>query len=176
MALTGSSARRYAEALFEVATGEGAVAAYRASLERVAAALGPEEIRSLRDRRMALERRRAALEAAAASEPKAVRAVLVMLLERDRIALLPQVARAFGELVDRREGIVHAKITTPVELDERQQQDLVGRLERTSGKRLRATFATDPALIGGARIQLGDRLIDTSVRAQLDAMRAHLAS
>lgn len=176
MPLSGSSARRYAEALLEVATAEDAVAAYRASLERLAGAIGPDQVRSLRDRRMALERRRAALDAAVKEEPKAVRAVLVMLLERDRIGLMPQVARAFGELVDRREGVVHAKITTPVELDERQRQDLVRRLEQTSGKRVRAAFAVDSALLGGARIQLGDRLIDTSVRAQLDAMRAQLAS
>lgn len=176
MPLSGSAARRYAEALLEIATAEDAVAAYRASLERLAAAIGPDAIRSLRDRRVALDQRRGALEAAAKDEPKAVRAVLVMLLERDRIAILPQVAGAFGDLVDRREGVVHAKVTTPVELDQRQRDDLVQRLERTSGKRVRAAFATDPALLGGARIQLGDRLIDTSVRAQLDVMRAQLAS
>ena len=176
MALSGSSARRYAEALLEIATAEGDVARYRGSLDRVRGAFGAQEVRALRDRHVPLERRRAAVEAAAAEEPTAVRAVLVMLLERDRIALVPAVSRAFGDLVDRREGIVHATITTPVELEQPQRDDLVHKLERTSGKRVRAAFATDPALLGGARIQLGDRLIDTSIRAQLDAMRAQLAS
>lgn len=176
MALTGSSARRYAEALLEIALVEGAVPAYRASLDRLRDAFPPEAIRALRDRHVPLAQRRAALDAGTTDEPRAVRAVLVMLLQRDRIALLPDIARTFGELVDRRDGIVHAKITTPIELDERQRADVVRRLEQTSGTRIRAAFATDPALLGGARIQLGDRLIDASVRAQLDALRAQLAT
>jgi F-type H+-transporting ATPase subunit delta len=176
MAIAGSSARRYAEALLEIATETGSVSAFRSSLERLRDAIGHDALRALRDRRVPIERRRAALDAAAKDEPTPVRAILTILLERDRIALLPEVARALGELVDRREGVVIAKVTTPVEIDERQRGDLIRRLERTSGKRIRATFAVDPALLGGARIQLGDRLIDTTVRAQLDAMRAQLST
>ncbi len=176
MALGGSAARRYAEALLEVATAERAVPAYLASLERLRDAFGPETLRWLRDRRVAIARRREVLENSIRSEPRAVRAVLVMLLERDRLSLLPHITRAYSELVDRREGIVTAKITTPIELDPAQREEFTARLERVSGKRVRATFAVDPALLGGAQVQLGDRLIDTSVRAQLDAMRAQLAS
>jgi len=175
MALGGSAARRYAEALLEVAVAENAVAAYAASLEKLREALGPDSWRWLRDRRMPIGQRREALVAAIASEPKAVRAVMLMLLERDRLMILPGIARAYAELVDRREGIVTAKITTPVELDAMHRDDLVKRLQTASGKRIRASFAVEPALLGGATIQLGDHLIDTSVRAQLEAMRAQLA-
>ena len=176
MALGGSASRRYAEALLDIATSEGAVAPFHASLERLAEAIGPEAIRSLRDPRAPLARRRAALEAATKSEPRAIRAVLALLLERDRIALLPGIARAYGELVDRREGIAKAKITTPVGLSEREQRDLVARFERASGSRVRATFAVDPALIGGAMVQLGDHLVDASLRTQLTSLGRMLAS
>lgn len=176
MALGGSAPRRYAEALFEMAGRENALPAYRASLERVRDAFGPEVVRALRDRRVPLERRRAAVEAASASEPPAVRAVLVLLVERDRLALLPGIASAYEDLVDRREGIVKAKVTTAVELDERRRDEVTKHLEQTTGKGIRATFAVDPALLGGATIQLGDHLIDASVRAQLESMRAQLAS
>ncbi len=175
MALGGSAARRYAEALFEVATRENAVAPYRASLERVRDALGPDVVRWLRDRVVPIHRRRAALESSTTDEPAAVRAVLVLLLERDRLALVPGIAATYGELVDRREGIVKAKITTPVELDGARREDLVRRLAQATGKQIRPTFHVDPALIGGLTIQLGDRLIDASVRAQLDALRLQLA-
>ncbi len=173
MALGGSAARRYAEALLEVAGGD--VPGFRASLERVAGGLGAEQIRWLRDRRVPLGRRRAALEQAMRDEPAAVRAAATLLLERDRIGILRDVARAFGDLVDKREGIVNTKVTSPVPLDERARTDLVGRLERATGKTIRATFATDPAIIGGLVVQVGDHLIDASVRAQLDALRARLA-
>ena len=176
MPLGGSAARRYAEAMFEVAVRENAVPEYRASVERVRDALGPEIVRWLRDRVVPVDRRRAALEAATKGEPAALRAVLDLLLERDRLVLLPGIAAAYGELADRREGVVRAKITTPVELDEGHRADVVRRLEQTTGKRIRPTFAVDPALLGGVTVQLGDRLIDASVRAQLDELRSQLAS
>lgn len=175
MALSGSSARRYAEALLDFAIREKAVDAYRASLERVATALGPDTLRVLRDPRISLERRRAAVDAATKDEPKAVRAVLDLLLERDRIALLPSVSLQFGDLVDEREGVVKARITTPVELAARERDDLVRRLETTTGKKVRATFAVDEALIGGALVQVGDRLVDTTLRTQLNALARQLA-
>ena len=105
-----------------------------------------------------------------------VRAVLDILIERDRIALVPDIARAFGDLVDRREGVVHAKIATSVELSERERGDVVRQLERASGKTIKATFTVDPRLIGGARVQVGDRLVDASLRAKLESLSRELAS
>ena len=175
-ALAGSAARRYAEALLEFAAAEDAVDAYSVSLHRIGEALRPDLVRWLRDRRVPIGGRREVLDAAIAGEPRAIRAVLTLLLERDRIALVPQVAQAFGDLVDRREGVVGARVTTAVELNAAQRDELVRRLEAASGKTIRPTFSVDPALLGGTTIQLGDHLIDTSVRARLDAMRAQLAS
>ena len=175
MALTGSAARRYAEAIFDLADADKAVEAYRTSLDSLAAGITPALIRALRDPSVPLQRRLDAVDAATAGQPKAIRSVLLLLEQRDRIALLPAIARAFADLVDRRAGIVKAKITTAVPLDQMQQQAFVERLEKSSGKQLRATFAVDAGLIGGARVQLGDRLIDSSVRAQLTALRSQLA-
>src|SRR5436190_2053474 len=82
----------------------------------------------------------AALEAITTGQPKAIRSVLLLLEQRDRIALLSDIAREFSDLVDRRAGIVKAKITTAVPLDAKQQRELIGRLEKTSGHELKATF------------------------------------
>jgi F-type H+-transporting ATPase subunit delta len=176
MAQGGSGARRYAAALFDIAGEERAIATYRSSLERLAASLGPDVVHVLRDPRVPFARRRAALEAAVKDEPAAVRAVLDLLLERDRIGLVPAIAEALGDLVDRSLGIVKAKITTPVPLDDRERAGMLRSLEQASGKKIQATFAVDPTLIGGAKVQVGDRLIDGSLRTQLDAMARQLAS
>src|SRR5256885_1870321 len=141
----GSGARRYAEALLDIATEEHAVAAYRESLDAFATGLDPGNIRGLRDQRGPFDRRPAARDAG--------------------------IARAFGGLVDRREGIAKAKITTPVEIVASERDELVRRLEQASGKKIRATFEVGPALIGGARVQVGDRLIDASLQTRLE----HLA-
>jgi len=150
VALGGSAPRRYAEAMLDLALAANAVDGFRASLDRLAAAT--------------------------AAEPADVRSLMRLLVERDRIALLPDIARAYGTLVDRRAGIADARITTAVALTQAQRDDYVRRLERTSGTTVRATFAVDPALLGGAKVQVGDRLVDASLAAQLAELGAQLAS
>ncbi len=176
MALTGSSARRYAEALYQIALSEKAVDDFAASFQRLRQALGGDILRALRNPGVPLRSRRAAIDAATADEPKAIRSLLDLLLERERIALFPQIALSYAELVEQRAGIVKAKITTAKELSASEREDLVLRLERSSGTKIRATFAVDESLIGGAKVQLGDRLIDSSLRAQLEELRRELAS
>ena len=176
MALSGSAARRYAEALIALSPNERAVAELRASLEKLGPVFDRVTVAGLRDPSVPMKERIAALSAALAGEPATVRSLMVLLLETDRIALVPQIALAFGDLVDRREGIAKARITTAVPLKEPEQRELVTRLERESGRKLRATFAVDPLLIGGAKVQIGDHLIDSSVRAKLVALGRQLAS
>jgi len=159
LALSGSAARRYAEALLALAP-----------------VFDRTTIASLRDPSVPMRQRVEALGSALAGEPVTVRSLLVLLLEKDRIALVPQIALAFGDLVDRREGVAKARITTAIPLKETEQSELVRRLERESGRKLRATFAVDPALIGGAKVQIGDHLIDSSVYAKLTALGRQLAS
>jgi F-type H+-transporting ATPase subunit delta len=174
--LTGSSARRYAEALYQIALSENAVDAFGASLDGLRRAFTLDVLRALRDPGIPLRERRAAIDAATAAEPKAIRSLLALLLERERIALLPRVALAYTELVERRAGIAKGRITTATELGAAEREDLVHRLERSSGKRIRAIFLVDRSLIGGAKVQVGDRLIDSSLKAQLDELERELAS
>ena len=176
MALSGSAARRYAEALLALAPDERTVGELRASLEKLAPVFDRLTVAGLRDPSVPMKQRVEALRSALGGEPDVVRSLLVLLLETDRIGLVPQIALAFGDLVDRREGIAKARITTAVALDESARRELVRRLERESGRRLRATFAVDPTLIGGAKVQIGDHLIDSSVHARLIALGRELAS
>ena len=176
MALSGSAARRYAEALLALSPNERAVAELRSSLEKLAPVFDRITVAGLRDPSVPMKQRVDALTAALRGEPDVVRSLMVLLLESDRIALVPQIALAFGDLVDRREGIAKARITTAVPLKDAEQRELVSRLERESNRKLRATFAVDPRLIGGAKVQIGDHLIDSSVRAKLVALGRQLAS
>jgi F-type H+-transporting ATPase subunit delta len=176
LALSGSAARRYAEALLALSTNERAVGEVRTSLDKLAPAFDRVTVAGLRDPSVPMKQRVEAVNAALGGEPDVIRSLLVLLLESDRIALVPQIALAFGDLVDRREGIAKARITTAVPLKEPEQRELVTRLERESGRKLRATFAVDPTLIGGAKVQIGDHLIDSSVRAKLVALGRQLAS
>jgi F-type H+-transporting ATPase subunit delta len=175
MALSGSSARRYAEALHQIGMSEKAVDEFGSSLQRLQTAFTGDVLRALRNPGIPLHARRAALDAATASEPKAIRSLLDLLLERERIALFPQIAAAYVDLVERVAGIVKGTITTAQEISASEREELVRRLERSSGKKIRATFAVDESLIGGAKVQIGDRLIDSSLKAQLAELERELA-
>jgi F0F1-type ATP synthase, delta subunit (mitochondrial oligomycin sensitivity protein) len=94
MALSGSAARRYAEALLDLAKAEDAVDAYRTSLDSLAAGISPGSIRALRDPSVPVKQRLAAIEAVTKGQPKVIRSVLLLLEQRDRIGLLPGIARA----------------------------------------------------------------------------------
>jgi F-type H+-transporting ATPase subunit delta len=174
VAVSGSAARRYAEALIGLAEDDRGMARFRESLERIATALDRQTIAALRNPAVPMAKRRSALDAAIEDEPAAVRSLFRLLLERDRISLAPDIARAFGDIVDQREGIAKVRITTAVELKELEREGLARQLERASGKKIRATFAVDPTLVGGAKVQIGDHLIDSSLSGKLTALGRHL--
>lgn len=176
MALSGSAARRYAEAVLDLARDRDAIRTFRESLDRLGGAFDRPTVAALRNPAVPLHDREAVLADVLADEPVEIRSLIQLLMERDRIALVPRIAFAFGDLVDRREGIAKAKVTTAVALAESEQAALVRRLEEASRRKLRATFAVDPALIGGAKVQIGDHLIDASLQTKLATLGRQLAS
>lgn len=176
MAASGSAARRYAEAMLDIATQEQAVNDYRAQLDGLASALDERTIRMLRDPSLPLARRLAAASEATADVPGPIRALAAMLVERGRIGLIPEIAVAFDDLVDERAGVAKAKITTAVEVDRAHRDRMVEQLGRATGRTIRATFAVDAALLGGATVQVGDHLVDASLRTRLETLRRQLAT
>ncbi|MBI2323436.1 MAG: ATP synthase F1 subunit delta [Chloroflexi bacterium] len=174
MALGGSGPRRYAEAVLDIATAEGAVPAYHAALEQLGG-LAPSTVRMLGDPGVPLERRLQAADAATKGQPDPVRGLVALLVRRHRMALIGRITDAFTQLVEQRAGIARARVTTAVELDGAARDALVSRLSHATGKTIRATFAVDPDLLGGARLQVGDHLVDASLRARLHSLLQQLA-
>jgi F-type H+-transporting ATPase subunit delta len=97
-----------------------------------------------------------------------------VLAENDRLALLPQIREQFEMLKNEREGVVEAEVQSAFELSDAQLKDIVQRLERKTGRKVRARVSLDRELIGGVKILLGDKVIDGSARAQLAALEAAL--
>jgi F-type H+-transporting ATPase subunit delta len=174
VALGGSAPRRYAEAMLDIATAENAVPAYRAALEQLGG-LDPSALRMLGDPGVPLERRLRAADAATEGQPGAVRGLIALLVRRHRMGLIGKIAAELARLIEEREGIARARVTTAVELDRAARDALVSRLGRATGKEIQATFTVDPALLGGARIQVGDHLVDASLRARLRSLQQQLA-
>ena len=97
-----------------------------------------------------------------------------VLAENKRLELLPEVRRQYESLKNEREGVVEAEVLSAFELTEDQVADLVARLEKKTGRKVRASVRLDKELIGGVKIVLGDKVIDGSARAQLAALETAL--
>jgi F-type H+-transporting ATPase subunit delta len=126
---------------------------------------------------LATEKRKAMLnkigEALGLSEP--VRNFLVLLMERDRLDLLDEVVSTYERLLDEKQGVVRAHVTSAHELDSKQQEAVVTRLQTVTGKKVRMKVSVDPALIGGIIAQVGSTIYDGSIRQQLATFRSSLA-
>jgi F-type H+-transporting ATPase subunit delta len=178
MAGARSTARRYAEAAFEIAERDGTVDGWRDALASAEALLSePDLMRLLANPAVPTAARRQVLEQVAGDRVTGgPRRLLDLLVARGRIERLPEVAREFRRLVALREGLTQATITSAAPLTEPEVAALRERLAAMTGGRVDVTLAVDPALLGGVQVRLGDRLIDGSVRGRLERLRSKLAS
>ncbi|OGA11785.1 MAG: ATP synthase F1 subunit delta [Betaproteobacteria bacterium RIFCSPHIGHO2_12_FULL_69_13] len=97
-----------------------------------------------------------------------------VLADNGRLDLLPEIRVRYEALKNEREGVIEAEVHSAFELSEAQLADLVARLEKKSGRKVKAQLRLDRELIGGVKIVLGDKVIDGSARAQLGALEAAL--
>jgi F-type H+-transporting ATPase subunit delta len=102
------------------------------------------------------------------------RSFVRVLVDADRIAVLPQIRTLFEALKNDTEGVAKARIDSAFPLTDAQMAELTGALEKRFGKKIEATVNVDPALGGGARITVGDTVIDGTIEAQLAAMATQL--
>lgn len=177
--ITGSIARRYAKALLEIGVEDGnyerlgrevrALArAFKTSDELRVALSNPAFPRSDREKVL-----RAVLQRLGASQ--IVVNFTRLLLDRERMAVVPEISRALDDMIDARAGRVAAEVRSAVPLDAGQRERLTQALEQLSGKKVEMKIDTDPSLLGGVVAKLGDTVYDGSLRTQLERMKQTLA-
>jgi F-type H+-transporting ATPase subunit delta len=102
---------------------------------------------------------------------------LLLLVERGRIEILEQIAQKFLELSFKQESIEIAKITSSIQLSAEQQKEIAEKLKVITGaKQIKLALKVDPALIGGFTIEIGSKMIDTSIRGQLKQISSLLGA
>lgn len=170
--------RRYAKALVAIGVEENTVATYGDELASVKAVLCQEELlRQLLDSpTLALEKKEALLAdlCKALELSEGMRKFLGLLLSKGRLCFLSQIEEAFRRQADDLSGILSAKITAAVSLDDLQQQAIAASLEKQTGKRVAVTVEVNADLIGGLQAEIGGRLFDGSVKTQLKRIEESL--
>jgi F-type H+-transporting ATPase subunit delta len=97
-----------------------------------------------------------------------------VLAEAKRLELVGEIHAQFEALKNEREGLIEADVVSAFELDAAQTRDLESRLEKRTGRKVKARVSVDRELIGGVKVVLGDKVIDGSARAQLAALETAL--
>jgi F-type H+-transporting ATPase subunit delta len=170
--------RVYANALFEAAQDKGRLEPVREQLAQfVAAEAEVPELRALLLNPEIDPRARAAvLEELLTGGDEVLRNFLLVLADKGRAGQLEEIAREFERLIAEHEGIVHAELTTAVELSDDEADKLLSQIEKASGRKVEASRSVEPDLIGGIVLQVGSHRLDASVRGRLERLRRELAS
>jgi F-type H+-transporting ATPase subunit delta len=102
---------------------------------------------------------------------------LLLLVDRSRIEILESIAQKFLELSYKQESIEIAKITSSIQLSAQQQKEIAEKLKVITGaKQIKLALKVDPQLIGGFTIEIGSKMIDTSIRGQLKQISSLLGA
>lgn len=170
--------RRYAATLLEAAAELKVEAQVQADVEGLQATLraSAELVSCLRNRLIDAQVHRSLLESLFAGKVQALTLnFLLLLAERRRANLLPEILVAFADLFDARQGILQAEVRSAVELSDEQQARFRQSLERYTGKTVRLRTRVDHTLKGGAIAQVGDTVFDGSLIRHLQHLHEQLA-
>ena len=96
-----------------------------------------------------------------------MKSFLNLLIEKKRIQYLPDIGDYYDRLIDEHSNIARAKVKAAVKLNDSELGEIAASLEKKIGKKIVVEFQQDPSLLGGVFAQIGDFVLDGSVKRQL---------
>lgn len=173
-------AHRYAQALFSLGDREGpaALAKHGACLKGLAEMIDMQPMLSQTLKSPAID----------IKDKKAVLATLLdrlgadgtmrnfcfLLADKKRLGSLCTIAESYVRMLDEVNGIKRGKVTTAIQLTPAKQSALKDALQKKAGGKMELVFAVDPEILGGMVLAVGDKVLDSSLRAQLGNLRETL--
>ena len=168
-------AQRYATAVFELAAEERGLDNLASDLSRLKALLGESAdlTRLVRSPMFSREDQAKGMEAVLkqAETGDLTRRLVLLLASKRRLFALADVITAFETMLARHRGEVAAEVTSARALSQDEAAELKRVLKDKLGREPRLTLHVDPALLGGLKLKVGSRMIDSSLRTKLDNLR-----
>lgn len=178
MAELATLARPYAEALLQVAL-KGNAQQLAAEVDALSAVASDAQMRQFADDPKARDQQVFdVVQSVAQKEPLSAPAanLLRTVIDNGRLSVLPEIAAQFRALLNARSGVSDATVYSAFDIDAAQLGEVLTSLEKRFGRKLNATVQIDASLIGGIRVVVGDEVLDTSVKARLEQMKAALTA
>jgi len=170
--------RRYARALRDIGIGDSSLDQLVADLSKIADVYeGSPDLRASVDNPLVpLVAKKAILTELCdkLALAKTVKHAVLLLGDRRRLRLVPEIATMLREMSDARKGIVRAEVTTAVALGDGFYQKLQATLEKLTHKVVVLDKKHDPTLIGGVVLRIGDLVLDSSLKTRLQGLKQAL--
>ena len=170
--------RTYAKALFEAAQDKGRLAEVREELADFVAAIDdvPELDAMLRNPQIDPRGKASMLDDILGGADVLVRNFLMLVAEKNRGGQLRDIHKEFEHLMAAEERRLTVDLTTAYELSDEEARQIIGQIEKASGRPVDATRSVDPSLIGGLVLQAGSMRVDASVRGRIERLRRELTT
>ena len=164
----------YGTALFMLAAEEGKIKEYGDALTKVADAFREEGayFSFLQNPAISLQERVASIKTVfGAILPESVLSFLLLLSEKGRMSSFFDAFDTYMKLLLEAKRVSNVKITSAVALTDEEKEKLENKLKTASGRKILASYAVDPALLGGLIIEMDDKIIDGSLRHRLSEIK-----
>ena len=170
------TAKRYAQAVFQLAQERDALDAWLGQLVSTVESLSDRELLGyLEAPKVRLSEKVAALERSLSGVDPLLRNLAGLLVQRDTLRLIPRVALEYQRLLDAHHGRERAEVLTAVPVEEQQERGIQEHLADLVSKQVILTARVEPSIVGGMVARIGDRIIDGSTRTRLQELRKSLA-
>ena len=176
--LKGATARRYAEAVFEIGEQSETIERWRDDLRLLADYFGNHRLAFiLKEPKVPAARKEAIVRdlLAAKVRPEALNLAL-MLVERGLVDVTPRISTEFEKLYNDYRGQAVAQVTTAIPLDDDLRARLIRELQEITGRRILLEERVDPSILGGAIARVGDTLIDGSLKRRFSMLREQMVA
>lgn len=171
-----SSAKRYAQAIFAIAQEKNQVDLWNLELWAMVDKLSNDELRAvLSQASIPMSTKVGIVREVFGDASELAQNLLCLLVERGRLGLLPEIRRQYSRLLDEYHGREQVQVVSAVPLDAKTQEEVSKLLHEIVKKEVVLDNRVDPDILGGLVIQVGDKLIDGSVRGRLHDLRQEMA-
>lgn len=169
-------ARRYAQAVFEIAREQDGLDKWQAELERLAGLVADAAVLAwLEDPKVPFDAKARLLEESLGGVDPLALNLVYLLLTQGRLTMAADIATEYRRLLNSYRGIEPAAVITAVPLGDEERQKLAEQLGVITGKTVVVEAEVDPALVGGFVARVGGKLLDGSTRSRLKALQKELA-
>ena len=176
MAKVGS-AKRHAQAVFEIARDNNEVDKWRAEMDIIGDTLSDPQLAAvLEDPKIRLDDKIQIIDKVLPDVGQLARNLVYLLVSKQRMSIVAQIVSEYRRMADSHKGLEHATVTTAIELDVPDKEKVASHLATITGKQIVLDSAVDPEIIGGFVARISDKLIDGSTKAQLESLKKELTT